>query len=161
MDDAVAVRLGERAAHLTEDVLDALGRHRAVLLEDVGDAPALDELHDEIEGAVLHLAEVVDLDGVGVLEGGDGSGLAIEARLDRGVVREVLVQGLECDLADRGTELLLGQVHATHAAFAELLDDGVFAGDHGADEGICRLRFALGHRQKGRTNSGFLPRIMA
>ena len=49
MDDPLAVRLGERAADLRDDLLDARGRDRAVLLEDVRDAPALHELHDDEE----------------------------------------------------------------------------------------------------------------
>ena len=57
-------------------------------------------------------AEVVDLDRVRVLELRDRADLALEARLDLRVARQVRVQRLDGDLALRRPELLLALVDA-------------------------------------------------
>ena len=79
MDDPHRVGFAKRVADLLEDVLRARGLERAVPLEHGGEALALDEVHDHVEDAVVGLAEVVELDGVGVLQPGDGRALALEA----------------------------------------------------------------------------------
>src|SRR5687767_3880332 len=84
-----------------------------------------------------------------MLERGYRAGLAVEARLDRRVVREVLVQRLQRDLPRRRPELLLGHVDATHAALSEELDDLVLADRLPDERVVLRLGHALGHRVQG------------
>jgi hypothetical protein len=78
VDDALLVRGVEGVGHLRPVPHDLVERQRA-LLEPVGERLALEQLHDEEVGvAVLpHVEEGAD---VGVVEGGDGLRLALEAR---------------------------------------------------------------------------------
>src|SRR5690606_3056972 len=78
-----------------------------------------DELHGDVQPAVRRGTEVVDLDRVRVLELGDRSTLAVKAREHRRLARQVLVQGLDGDLAHRRAHLLLADVDDAHAAFTE------------------------------------------
>ena len=103
MDDAAPVRLFERAADLLEDGDRAIRRHGAALLERVGEALSLEELHHDVEDAFGRGPEVVDLDGVRVLKLGDGADLALEARLDLGVARQMGMERLHRDLAGRSS----------------------------------------------------------
>src|SRR5690606_21721471 len=100
VDDAAPVRLVERAADLDEDLVDP-GDVEARLLHLGGERAPLDELHDDEERSVLELAEVVELDRVRVRELDDRLGLAVEARDELRVLRELGVQRLDRDLASR------------------------------------------------------------
>ena len=82
-------------------------------------------------------AEVVDLDRVRVLELRDRADLALEARLDLRVARQVRVQRLDGDLALGRAELLLALVDRAHAALAEEADDLVLAAQDLADHRVA------------------------
>jgi hypothetical protein len=81
---------------------------------------ALDVLHGEVDLAVV-LADLVDLDDVGVGQAGEGLGLAAAAGADVGVVAAGEDE-FDCDLA---VELLVvGGVDDAHAAGADAAEDG-------------------------------------
>src|SRR5450432_2663663 len=78
---------------------------------------APEELHHEIEDAVVALAEVVDVDDVGLVEAAREARLAQEPLRDRAHGRELRMDDLDRDLAiDRH---LPRAVHRAHPAFAE------------------------------------------
>ena len=77
VDDAGGVRGGERARHLPADVDRRRERLRA--LDERAQRPPVDELLDDEELAVRRLADFVDGDDVGVVEGRGGARLAQEA----------------------------------------------------------------------------------
>ena len=74
-----------------------------------------------------------------MLELGDGADLALEARLDLRVARQVRVQRLDGDLALRGPELLLALVDGAHPALAEQANDRVLAAEHLAEHRVGAL----------------------
>ena len=108
---------------------------------------ALDVLHGQDEAAVL-LAEVVEVDDVGVLELGQRLGLLEEAGLDVGVRRQLGRQDLERDLLVG--HLVAALVDHAHAALPEHVDELVDPEDGLADErarrGVVELRAA--HRAR-------------
>ena len=71
-------------------------RRQALAAEDVGQARAVDVLHDDVVGAAL-LAPVVDTDDVGVVEVGGGLCLPPEALDERRVAGELREQHLDRD----------------------------------------------------------------
>ena len=54
------VRFGERRQHLPENVHDAWVREWAILVLNAGEIAASQELHDEVELAVVRFAEIDD-----------------------------------------------------------------------------------------------------
>jgi hypothetical protein len=92
------------------------GHHRAQRV-------ALEVLHRDEQRAAGVLAEVVDVDGVGMAELGGQLGLGVEAPDQPGVGRQLGPQHLDRDLALERD--LLAAVDRAHAALAELGgDDG-------------------------------------
>ena len=79
--DAGGMRGAERPRHLAADVDGR--RQRLRRLDERPQRPAVDQLLDDEELARRRLADVVDGDDVGVVEGGGGARLAQEA-LDDG-----------------------------------------------------------------------------
>ena len=114
MDDAVRVRRVERRRGLCEPGERAAGRLRALVREPVGERAAGEVLHHDVR-APLVLADVEDRDRVRrVREPRRRQRLAREAPADRLVVRVVLGQHLDRDVA---AELgVLGAVDLAHAA---------------------------------------------
>src|SRR5690606_26184645 len=92
---------------------------RSRLGDDDIESTALDKLHRDVQGPVVGLSEIVDLDRVRVLELRHRAALPMEARKDTWVVGEVSVQGLDRHLAHRRAHLLLRSVHNAHAALSE------------------------------------------
>ena len=138
MDDAAAVRFFERAAHLRRGCAVTRSGAHGPALQRVGEALPLDELHRDVELAVGGLPEVEELNRVGVLELADGAALAVKAREDCWSLSELRLQRLDRDLADVGAHLLLGEVDAAHAAFAEDLRDAVAPADDLPDQRVLR-----------------------
>ncbi len=95
MDDARAVGLVERVRDLDADPERLLLRQGA-LLQPVGERLAFEVLHHQVVDAVL-LADVVEGADVGMVEGGGGAGLTLEARAAVGVLGEVRGQDLDGD----------------------------------------------------------------
>ena len=100
-----------------------LGRRAAGLgrpLEAVGEAPPFEQLERD-EGAAVGLAEVVDLDDVGMAEPGDGLGLDQEPLAMLGVGVLAVADHLQRD--DPVQRAVPGLVDDAHAAAAQLGQD--------------------------------------
>ncbi|HEY8429920.1 MAG TPA: hypothetical protein VIL20_16170, partial [Sandaracinaceae bacterium] len=173
--DAARVRFAQRTRDLRDDAIHAREGHRS-RGERVGERRALHELHHDEQAPVLELPEIVELDRVRVREPDDDLALPIEALAQRLVAAVRRVQNLDRDVARRGAELLLGEVHAPHAAFAEHAHDAVAAGEAPSDQrigpGLAQARTAAqtelgsvavllmaagaadGHRHGGRYHAG-------
>ena len=125
---------------------------RRLVLDDLLQRAAVEELHRDVVGAVP-LAAVVDADDVLVLEAGGAGGLAAEALDELLVLGEAAVEHLQRDLAP---ELeVLGAVDVGHPAGAEALDDPVAAVDDGLGGEAAlslqqRLHDGLGDRRGDR-----------
>ena len=90
-----------------------------------GEAATVDEFEGEVREAA-DLADVVDLDDVGVLEAGEGLGLLVEPRQGDGAGVGAGQDHLERDQTIQAD--LAGLVDDSHAAPAQLLED-LEAGD--------------------------------
>ena len=135
--EAGGVGGGEGLEHGVEEHERLLGRERAVLPQDVAQRPARDVLHREVDQAVV-LALVVHRDDMAVGEPGGGARLALEARDEGLVVRQVRVHDLEGD--DAVQAQVEGLVDGRHAAAGEQGDDAVPAVDGPADEPVLPRR---------------------
>src|SRR5581483_7107112 len=78
VDHAVAVGEGQGGGHVGADVGGPIGEEGTFGPDDVGQGPAVHELHHDVVGAVL-LAPVVDRHDVRMGEVGGGLGLPAEA----------------------------------------------------------------------------------
>ena len=96
MDHAAAVREPERRRHVAGDLGGAIGVEDALRADEIGQAAAVDELHDDEVGVVL-LAPVEDADDVGMVEVRRGLCLAAEPLDERGVGREIGKQDFDRD----------------------------------------------------------------
>ena len=137
VDDPEVVRFAERGQRLPQNVHNATERERPLFVGDARQVPAAQELHDEVELAVLRLAEVDDGDGVRVVQAAGGARLGDEA--GRGVLftDEVGVDDLH---GDRTPEVrLLGAVDAPHPPDPDELEDDVAAREGPSDERIVRV----------------------
>ncbi len=130
MDDAALVGVVDRVAEGAEQLQPQLQ-----LIVPDGRRPAFqppvqghsrDQLHREEVVAVVGVARLVDGGDVGVLEAGEGLGLAEEQTRVQVVDDVIAAHHLEGDAASR--PLLLGLPHHSHAALAEQTDDAI-AGD--------------------------------
>ena len=131
VDDAGGVRAGEPVGQLAGDVEHLPGRQRELGANQVAQRRAVHELHDG-EGQPGRLADLVDGDDVGVVEGRGRAGLlgeSTEAVRDRG---EGLGQELDGDVA---AEVEVPRtVDLAHAPRAQLVEELVPAEPH-ADHG--------------------------
>ncbi len=124
MDDPALVSsahgIGQREGELEELVQgDALG------WDQLREAPALDQLHGQ-EGHAVGFLDGIDGDDVGVIEGGYGAGLALEALAAGGIGGQGLGQALEGDAASQ-LGVLGGVDFFAHAALAERPQDPIVA----------------------------------
>jgi len=128
MHDAAGVRGAQRVGHLRADRHRGTPRQRA-LGQQIGQRPAVDQLHHHERQAVLGLAEVVHLDHVRVAQPGGG------ARLDPDPVQQHRVGGrLRGQHLDRDLpveHLVTSPPDHRHAAGAEPLGQPVSAGHSG------------------------------
>jgi hypothetical protein len=104
VDDARAVRVGERIEHARGELQRALGDDLAAVAQHLAQGHALDELHHDVRHghlgrAVLLFAGVVHGDDVRVVEARRRLRLAAETRLERRVARQVDAQPLHGDVA--------------------------------------------------------------
>ena len=137
VDDAGGVRGGEGVEHLAHHTADAPRRQRRLLFDHLEQVGAVEQLHRDVEPAVLVRAEVDDLHRVGVREPTRRARLAVEALDHLGIASEVRVQHLDRHVL---LEALLSRgVHPPHGAFADPLVDAVLAVDDGADHGVGRI----------------------
>ncbi len=94
VDDVALVHRRHRGAHREHEVQRGREGERAAVVDAVGEALPLEELHREV-GHAVDGARVVDLDDVGVLEARRGLRLAEEARGERGVRGQLAAQDLQ------------------------------------------------------------------
>ena len=148
MDDALLVRGGERLGQRRGDLEEPLQRE-PTLRHDPVERLSLDELHgEEVHGPLTGRRRLGVLDGIhrddaGVIEGGEGPGLLLEARETLGIVRHGGRQHLDRDVA---SELGVGgPIHLAHAAFAKLLDDAIVA-EHTSGHARPPMASAAGRR---------------
>ena len=122
VDDALVVRGLEAFRRLAEDAQEALGRQLALLLQDRGQVPPVDELHRQELDAVA-LAEIEDAQDVGVRHAARELDLALEALEDLGVLGDVRPDELQRDVAVQA--LVVHEVDGAHSAHAEEALDAV------------------------------------
>lgn len=145
MDDPLLVGVAERVGDLFGDVHDVVDRQRVLLvvLQELAEVAAVQQLHHEVEHALV-LAEVVDNGDAPVLEGGGDPGLAAEAFADdAGVVLVVLgAHGLEALDGDLAAQCLVaGAPDLAHAAAPDQVEQPVPALDQpGFRHPSCRPR---------------------
>ena len=156
MDDAGLVRLVERAARRDEDGQRPLDGERPLGAHRLVEVLALEELHDDVERAVLELAEHEHLHGVRVRQLAHRARLAPEARHEVLPVGELRVEDLHPHHAVHlGLQRL---VDGAHPARADLLEDLELAvQDVASDERVLR---AHGRRMEvvSRVGSRHHPR---
>jgi hypothetical protein len=124
VDDPLAVRGAEGAGHGARDPGRSLGRELAHAPEEIGERLALEQLHHQEGVASLGLADVVDLDDVGVPQAPAEPGLAEHARAELGVrIGDELERDLPVGaVVDR-------RPHLTHRADTDVALKEVLSGD--------------------------------
>ena len=128
MNNTLPVRRCQALGDLSADFQDVLQRQRTDG-NSIFERLAFQESHRQ-ECLAAILVDLVDRTDVGVMQSGGGLSLPKEPLLGLFVVQQMRGQELEGHIA---LELLvLGSIHNTHAALAELLDDAVVA-DRPAD----------------------------
>ncbi len=166
VDDAVAVRLGERVAAL-DDVVDRVGHVEHALREEVGEVAPLQELHHHVRRAGVERAHVGDAGDVLALDAHGVLGLAQEAGRVLGVLGELREEELEGHpLVQRDVLRLDDDAHASLAddALDAVLPREDLAGDGGAcGRGLIRhgfpsLKKASRHVPRGGRHWQVLPR---
>ncbi len=137
VDDVEVMRFGERRERLSEHVDHAPERERPVLVRHAREVFAAQVLHDEVELAVVGLAEIDDRDRVRVVQSARRARLGDEARDRVLFAREVRVNDLH---RDRATERrLLRAIHAAHAADADELEDHEPARQRAPDQRVVAV----------------------
>src|SRR5205814_1921659 len=107
-------------------------------LEAAGEGPPAQDLHAEERPAVM-LVQIEDADDGGMIERPRHRHLPPEARRERGVLREVIVQRLERDLL--AADAVARLKHFGDAAGAEAADDFEAVGEqHARPEGAHALQ---------------------
>jgi len=142
MNDAKGVSSAESGGSLTDNVQAALeGPGAAVFFADLVERAAFDELHDDEGAVVFGVVEVVDADGVGMLELACDDGLVAKALDESGIVHELAVHDLDC--CHLLKSFVLHLVDGSHAAGAEFAEHFVFAAENSAGNDLEHL---LGER---------------
>ena len=132
MDDAEVVGDVERLGALDDHPRRPRERHGGRLVQQGGEALAVDQLHREVDQSLGRLTEVIDGADVRMADAARVRGLAIEAADG---VRVAHRSGRhDLDGAAPAHLHMLGQVDLAHAAFAQLLGDVIALGDHLAHE---------------------------
>jgi hypothetical protein len=142
MDDALAMRLVERVGDLAGDLQRLVERERP-FLEPRGQRLALEMRHDQIVRAVT-LADVVDAADVGMIQGGDRAGLALETRPQIGIIGDLTGQHPD---GNRSIEArVAGFVNFAHSARTECAQNlirpsrGLVTWDHDASRPIVSIQ---------------------
>ena len=113
----------ERVGDLCPEPEDIGDGHRP-LAQVLGERDPVDQFHDE-ETNVAFLSHVVEHADVRVVQRGDRLRLALEARLDLGVLRDRFGQDLDRHFSAQPR--VPGPVDLAHAALSEQLEDFVVA----------------------------------
>jgi len=154
VDDALLVGFLQGLGDLLGD-LDGLPHGEGAAGEALREVLALDKLENQEPPPVV-LLEAVDLGDVGVVEGGEEAGLALEASQALRVRREGPGKHLDRHLAAEGR--VLGAVDLTHATGAEAPADAI-VGERLADHrGACKARrLSMILSGRSRAESGIAP----
>ena len=130
VDDAVRVRVLERFCNLRGIAQRLLRAEHAALREALLERHALDELHDDIL-RITAVSHIVHRDDVRLREHGDGVRLRLKAVFQLGILRHLIAQDLNGDIA---VQLMAhGLINDRHAAAADDLQDLVAVVQHLAD----------------------------
>ena len=121
MDDAAIVRRFERLRDLADDRQQLLERHGADG-DPLGKGLARNQLHLD-DAPVVEIPEPEQRGDVRVIEGGQHTRFALEAREPVGIGRQGVVQHLEGDFAPEPQ--VFGSKHLSHAARAEHVEQTV------------------------------------
>ena len=146
MDDALAMRLVERVGDLDGDLQRLVERERP-FLEARGQRLALEMRHDQVVRAI-DAADVVDAADVGMVQRGDGAGLALEPGPQIGIASNLTRQDLD---GDRSIEACVaGSVDLAHAAGSEGGDDLIRAEPGaGAESQTCAVDYRVIREPRG------------
>ena len=115
MDNALAVRDRECIGDGDPDLENLAERH-GTFTNTLGQGLAFEKLHDEVVGAGVR-ADVVEMADVGMIERGDGAGLALHALLEFGRVGEMCSENFNG--YDAIEPSVAGAVDLAHAARSE------------------------------------------
>ena len=138
-DDAGGVRPREPVGQLAGDVEHPPGRQRELGADEVAQRAPVHELH-HCEGQPRRLADLVNRDDVGVVEGGGGPRLLSEAAKAVWDLGKGFRQELDGDVA---VEIVVaGAVNLTHAPRANLVEELVPAEPH-TDHGWHRCSIVV------------------
>ena len=130
VNDAVRMRVLERFCDLRGIAQRLLRAEHAALREALLERHALDELHDDIL-RVAAVPHVIHRDDVRLREHGDGVCLRLKAVFQLGILRHLITQDLDGDIA---VQLMAhGLINDRHAAAADDLQDLVAIVQHLAD----------------------------
>jgi len=127
VDETGAMGRVERRCDAHADVHGQIRAELLLLVEQLAQALAVDELHHDRLAPTLG-DRVVDGDDVRVVQPGDGDGLAAEALGDHGVCRERRLEELDGDGARQ--QGVGGQPHLGHASLREASLQPVALGEH-------------------------------
>ena len=130
MNDAEVVGAREGRAHLLEDV-DAAGERHRPARQLARERRADEVLHDEVELALLGLADVVDVDDVRVVDAVGGARFAQHPGAQVRLAAQVGANELHRD--DAVDEDVAGAVDDAHASFADARLEPVAARDDAAE----------------------------
>lgn len=108
---------------------------------DMVEAVTIDEFHNDV-GLVVLFAVVVDLDDIGVIDGGEGAGFLKELGDEGAVAGDIALCDLDGDGAAEG--LVIGAVDGAHTAFSEHLEED----EVGEARGHTELFPAVGAREE-------------
>ena len=122
MDDAAAMGGGQRGGDLAADLQNLFHGDRSIAAQTLGQGLTCDEFHDQKVGPVL-LADIEEGADVGVVERGDGPGLALETRPELLVRGEVRREDLDGHISIEAR--VVGSPDLPHASGADLLDNTV------------------------------------
>ncbi len=149
VQDAMAMGLGQRVGDV-DGVAQGLREGKRARREPLREALALQVLHDQEVDAIL-LANVIEGADVGVIQGRDGAGLALEALAGLGVIGGLRGENLDGHGAVQAG--VPGPVHFPHATRPQRGDDGVrpkarVGGERHEADSIPQSNAAGQHRQR-------------
>ena len=125
MDDVLGVGRGQGCCALPRDPQRLDHRKLAHAIHALGERLAFEQLHHDVRGRVVVVAEVEDLHDAAIGDGRGRARLVEEALDDLGLLRELWVQRLHRRLAPE--QHVLCEEHVAHAALTDGTDDPVLA----------------------------------
>ena len=141
VDDARAVRVGERPGDLAQHARRLAGEQRPARADPLAERRPLDERHDHVDEARRARRRAYDGHDVRMRERGGGLRLAQERLAQLGALGERGREDLDRDGPSEPD--LAREVDDAHAAAADLAVERVLAGERGLEgDEVCHLRDA-------------------